>query len=102
MEWLELDRWSPYAVGIGLGILSWLSFLLSDQALACSTAFTRSAGMLERAVRGPFEALLDRVRAHRHIVLLSRPINGKAISNPLCSTTKEHENARRHIPSCIS
>lgn len=53
MEWLELDRWSPYAVGIGLGILSWLSFLLSDQALACSTAFTRSAGMLERAVRGP-------------------------------------------------
>ncbi len=53
MEWLELERWSPYAVGIGLGILSWLSFLLSDQALACSTAFARSAGMLERLVRGP-------------------------------------------------
>jgi len=53
MDWLELERWSPYVVGISLGILSWLSFLLSDQALACSTAFARSAGMLERLVRGP-------------------------------------------------
>jgi uncharacterized protein len=47
-----LKRWSPYAVGIGIGVLSWLAFLLSDKSLGCSGAFTRTAGMLERAARG--------------------------------------------------
>jgi hypothetical protein len=49
---LTLARWSPYVVGVGIGVLSWLTFLLSDKPLGCSTAFARSAGMLERAARG--------------------------------------------------
>ncbi|MEE4311397.1 MAG: YeeE/YedE thiosulfate transporter family protein [candidate division KSB1 bacterium] len=49
---MELERWSPYIVGIGIGILSWFTFLLSNQALACSTAFARSAGMIEKLFRG--------------------------------------------------
>jgi hypothetical protein len=49
---LALPRWSPYVVGIGIGILSWLTFLLSDEPLGCSAAFARAAGMLECAVRG--------------------------------------------------
>ncbi len=52
MDWLTMEQWSPYAVGIGIGVLSWFTFLLSDQALACSTAFTRTAGMIERVLRG--------------------------------------------------
>jgi uncharacterized membrane protein YedE/YeeE len=52
MEWLILKRWSPYIVGIGIGILSWLAFLLSDKAIGCSTAYSRSSGMLERIFRG--------------------------------------------------
>ena len=52
MEWLSQARWSPYAVGIGIGVLSWLSFLLSDKPLGCSTAFARTAGMIERLFRG--------------------------------------------------
>ncbi len=52
MSWLQMETWSAYAVGIGIGLLCWISFLLSDQALACSTAFSRSAGMLERVFRG--------------------------------------------------
>ncbi len=52
MEFLTMDRWSPYAVGIGIGILSWLTFLLSDKPIGCSTAFARSAGLLERLFRG--------------------------------------------------
>ena len=31
--------WSSYAVGIGIGILSWLSFLISGKPLATSTSF---------------------------------------------------------------
>lgn len=52
MNMLTAVRWSPYVVGIGIGILSWLAFLLSNKPLGCSTAFTRSAGMLERLARG--------------------------------------------------
>lgn len=51
MELLSMGRWSPYAVGIGIGLLSCLAFLLSDKPIACSTAFSRSSGMIERSFR---------------------------------------------------
>ncbi|MFO7732598.1 MAG: YeeE/YedE thiosulfate transporter family protein [Candidatus Aminicenantes bacterium] len=52
MDWLTMGRWSPYAVGIGIGILSWLTFVLSDKPIGCSTAFARTSGMIERLFRG--------------------------------------------------
>ena len=52
MEWLMLERWSPYAAGIGIGVLSWLAFLLSNKPIGCSTAFARTSGMIERVFRG--------------------------------------------------
>ena len=52
MEWLSLKQWSPYAVGIGIGLLSCVAFLLSDKPIGCSTAFSRTAGMIERLFRG--------------------------------------------------
>ncbi len=36
MEFLTEVRWSPYVVGIGIGILSWLTFRISRKPLACS------------------------------------------------------------------
>ncbi len=52
MTWLTLERWSPYAAGIGIGVVCWLAFVLLDKPLGCSTAFARTSGMLERLVRG--------------------------------------------------
>lgn len=52
MEWLRMQQWSPYGVGIGIGILSWLTFVLSDKPIGCSTAFARFSGMIERVFRG--------------------------------------------------
>lgn len=52
MAWLTATRWSPYVVGAGIGILSWLTWLVSGKALGCSTSFARTAGMIEKAVRG--------------------------------------------------
>lgn len=52
MEWLYMERWSPYAVGIGIGLLSCVTFLLSDKPIGCSTAFARTSGMIERIFRG--------------------------------------------------
>jgi uncharacterized membrane protein YedE/YeeE len=52
MEWLTAERWSPYAVGLGIGILSCFTFLLSDKAIGCTTAFARTSGMIERLFHG--------------------------------------------------
>lgn len=52
MECLTAARWSPYAAGIGIGILSWLSFLISRKPIACSTTFAKASGMIEKLFRG--------------------------------------------------
>jgi uncharacterized membrane protein YedE/YeeE len=52
LEWLAMERWSPYIVGVGIGVLSWLTFLLSDKPIGCSTAFARTSGMIEKLFRG--------------------------------------------------
>jgi len=52
MNWLRDVGWSPYAVGIGIGVLSWFTWLISGKPLGCSTSFARSAGMIEKLFRG--------------------------------------------------
>jgi uncharacterized membrane protein YedE/YeeE len=47
-----MQSWSPYVSGIGIGILTWITFLLSDRALGCSTAFARFSGIIEMRFRG--------------------------------------------------
>jgi uncharacterized membrane protein YedE/YeeE len=58
MEWLSMERWPPYAAGIGIGVLSWITFLLSDKPIGCSTAFSRTSGMIEKFFRG--DRVLDK------------------------------------------
>lgn len=52
MELLTQVRWSPYVVGVLIGILSWCTFLISKQPLACSTTFAKLIGMIEILFRG--------------------------------------------------
>ncbi|MBA3072646.1 MAG: hypothetical protein FP831_03550 [Anaerolineae bacterium] len=52
MSFLTEVSWSPYAVGIGIGVLSWLSFLILKKPLSCSTSFASTIGMIERFFRG--------------------------------------------------
>ena len=52
MNFLTEVRWSPYAVGIAIGVLSWLSFLILKKPLSCSTSFASTSGMIERLFRG--------------------------------------------------
>lgn len=52
MDWIFDARWSPYAAGIGIGVLSWLTFLISRKPIGCSTAFARTSGMIEKLFRG--------------------------------------------------
>ncbi len=50
-------RWNGYAVGAGIGILSWLVFAIVDKPLGMSTEVSKWAGWLVGAVRGE-EAML--------------------------------------------
>jgi len=50
MEFVSLTRWSPYLVGAGIGVLSWLSFLLSNRPIGCSTAYVRVSGFGEKLI----------------------------------------------------
>jgi uncharacterized membrane protein YedE/YeeE len=52
MHWLTMGQWSPYIVGIGIGILSWVSFVISDKAIGCSAAYSKTSGMLDKLLRG--------------------------------------------------
>jgi len=47
-----MEKWSPYIVGIGVGLLNCLAFILSDKYIGCSTAFARTSGMIEKAFPG--------------------------------------------------
>ncbi|MBN2580293.1 MAG: YeeE/YedE family protein [Pirellulales bacterium] len=50
MNWLRQPRWSPYLVGAGIGVLSWITFGLMGKALGTSTTLVRWAGLLEALV----------------------------------------------------
>jgi hypothetical protein len=50
LDWFVPATWSPYLVGAGIGILVWMTFLLSDRPLGVSTAYAKTAGMVEKAV----------------------------------------------------
>ena len=52
MDFLREVTWSPYIVGAGIGILSWLSFLISKRPISCSRSFAQTSGMIERLFRG--------------------------------------------------
>jgi uncharacterized membrane protein YedE/YeeE len=42
-------RWSPYGVGCGIGLLSCVSFLVSNRPIGVSTAYAQTSGMIGRA-----------------------------------------------------
>jgi uncharacterized membrane protein YedE/YeeE len=44
---LRRARWSPYLVGAGIGVLSWITFAWMSQALGTSTSFVRVAGAVQ-------------------------------------------------------
>ncbi len=52
MNWLTEVLWSPYVVGAGIGVLSWFTWLISNEPLGTSTTYARIAGMIEKVFRG--------------------------------------------------
>lgn len=42
--------WSPYLVGAGIGVLSWLTFYVSDKPIGASSFYATVAGFIGKAV----------------------------------------------------
>lgn len=55
MNLLRAKAWSPYAVGVGIGMLSWFAFATADHPLGVSTSFEQAAALAERAVAPDIE-----------------------------------------------
>jgi hypothetical protein len=49
---LSLPTWSPYLVGVCIGLLGCLAFVVSDKPIGCSTAFVKTFGLIEKIFRG--------------------------------------------------
>ncbi len=64
LTYLQQEMWSPYVVGAGIGIISWLSFLLSGRGLGASSSYLHVSGMAEKAVRG--EKVMNREYLQQH------------------------------------
>ncbi len=45
-----MKAWSPYVVGVGLGMLSWFAFATADKHLAITLQYEHLAAIAERAV----------------------------------------------------
>ncbi len=46
IEYFRKDRWSPYVVGVLVGLLSWITFGFMGKALGVSTTFVHITGFL--------------------------------------------------------
>ena len=42
--------WSPYIVGAGIGVLSWLTFYFTDKAIGASSGYATLAGFIGKLV----------------------------------------------------
>ena len=42
--------WSPYLVGAGIGVLSWLTFYFSDKPIGASSFYATAAGLIGKAL----------------------------------------------------
>ena len=47
---LAAKRWNPYAVGVGIGVLSWITFLTMNKSLGTSSSMVHAAGLVEGLV----------------------------------------------------
>lgn len=50
-------RWSPYLVGVGIGLLSWLAFAIVNKPIGMSTSLSAASGACAMPVMGQKEVL---------------------------------------------
>jgi uncharacterized membrane protein YedE/YeeE len=56
--------WSPYVVGAGIGILSWLSFYFADKAIGASSFYATLAGLVGKAIAPKHTEKLEYYRSN--------------------------------------
>jgi uncharacterized membrane protein YedE/YeeE len=49
-KYLKRDTWSPYVVGVCLGVLSWATFIFMRHMIGSSTTFVRIAALFWRII----------------------------------------------------
>jgi hypothetical protein len=57
--------WSPYLVGAGIGILSWLTFYFSDKSIGASSFYATVAGFIGKAIAPRHTESLEYFKTNR-------------------------------------
>ncbi len=88
MNALRKASWSPYAAGVGIGMLSWFAFLSADHPIGVSTAFEQTAAASYRAAAPATAAgntwfATNSVRIDWEVMLVVGVFIGAAISAAL-------------------
>jgi uncharacterized membrane protein YedE/YeeE len=60
--------WSPYIVGAGIGVLSWLTFYFSDKPIGASSFYATVAGLMGKAVAPRHTDELDYFKSNPPVV----------------------------------
>jgi uncharacterized protein len=68
IKWMQIEIWSPYVVGIGIGVLSWLTFLFSGKPVSCSSGISQTSGMIEKIFWGKNVIEKDYYKKHPPVV----------------------------------
>ena len=74
MNPLRKKSWSPYVVGIGIGVLSWAAFATANRPLGITTAFEHTAALAENAVVPSQVSAYYDAQAKAFVDRLSAPI----------------------------
>lgn len=69
---LKQSRWSPYGVGIGIGMLSWVTFAFMGKALGASTTLVRAVAAIEGTI-APSHVYAN-AYFHKYIGTASEPL----------------------------
>ena len=78
-------RWSPYAVGILIGVLSWITFAFMGKALGTSTSMVTIAGTINEALDiWARDVLLPPVREGDYIAFINAGGYASAMSSNHC------------------
>lgn len=56
--------WSPYLVGAGIGVLSWLTFYFAGQAIGASSFYATVAGMVGKLIARRHTEALEYFQSH--------------------------------------
>jgi uncharacterized protein len=90
--------WSPYLVGIGIGVLVWLTMLFSSKPVGASSSYATAAGLAGQAIAPKHTSALKYYKEHPPRVDWELLFIGATVFGALLAAWHGGELTRRWLP----